>query len=381
MKIHINKSDAFAVPDSISEHFDFFTRSLPHRADVCLSKQGEYSVLVDYSADSEWELAAKRSPQYKTTVMNVSYKMADAFNKCNDAFATLYLQTDKPKTTTGIKNKLNRLMPEKYTWEKFSLNPPDKAELQKDLQRDAEAEFFSFWKSNKKAKLRFINDNLDSEYNKRLQFFNQAASYHQAIQSYLASKADEQYLKEYQAKKKALEDELYGQEDLVNKRLEELKDKCLLPYAADLDCMYDKDCGVLQCTVSIPENLGIPAAKASLLSSGKISIKPKTKKETEADCTNTLIGLSYYLAGHLFNIAFNINTVSITLVSGHSAYYWVEFNRKQFASLSFKEASPADNLLLYPHVIEIKKSNIELMPVEELKKRVAKVKETQPSGN
>ena len=83
----------------------------------------------------------------------------------------------------------------------------------------------------------------------------------------------------------------------------------------------------------------------------------------------------------MFNIAFNINAVSITLVSGHSAYYWVEFNRKQFASLSFKEASPADNLLLYPHVIEIKKSNIELMPVEELKKRVAKIKETQPSGN
>ena len=103
---------------------------------------------------------------------------------------------------------------------------------------------------------------------------------------------------------------------------------------------YNKQEGLIEATASIPSMIYIPDKKAVPLASGKISVKDKLKREMDADTANTLLGLSYYIAGHLFSLSVNINLVRLSVVTGYSAYYWVQFDRMSFMTLPFSVLYP-----------------------------------------
>ena len=114
----------------------------------------------------------------------------------------------------------------------------------------------------------------------------------------------------------------------------------------------------------------IPDKKAVPLASGKISIKDKLKRELDADTANTLLGLSYYLAGYLFNLSVNVSVVRLSVVTGFSAYYWVEFERKSFSTLSFSSLYPLQDFFSHPNVIDYTKSSIELINESDFRQRI-----------
>ena len=143
-----------------------------------------------------------------------------------------------------------------------------------------------------------------------------------------------------------------------------------IPFDITLDVDYNKVDGIIDATASLPSLITIPDKKAVPLASGKISIKDKLKRELDADTANTLLGLSYYLAGYLFNLSVNVSVVRLSVVTGFSAYYWVEFERKSFSTLSFSSLYPLQDFFSHPNVIDYTKSSIELINESDFRQRI-----------
>ncbi|WP_291123375.1 hypothetical protein, partial [Flavobacterium sp. UBA6046] len=90
----------------------------------------------------------------------------------------------------------------------------------------------------------------------------------------------------------------------------------------------------------------MPTEKASLLSSGKISIKNKSQKELKQEYSQCVSGIAFFLAGTFYNISPKITNI---IVSGYTQrlnklngkaedqyIYSIKFTREIFSSLNIK---------------------------------------------
>lgn len=370
MRIKLNKANV-GIPMVVRRSFTFSTRSYGmHRAEVVLTKDGDYELSIDGSyAYSTLDAAAKRSPQYKSSILDISNEMQNAVKAYDDFFVNIAKKTVRPQSRTVVERQLSLLVPQHYERTKYNLQQPRKVEVEKDLKEEANSKYFSLWGSNNSKKSQFISDNLEEEFRHRMDNWEELKRYHETIQNYFESQANKQYQTEYENRKKKLEDELYGDNKHVQSRLNEIVAKydSKIPFDCVLDVDYYKQERMIDATASIPSILNIPDKKAVPLASGKISIKDKLKREMDADTVNTLLGLSYYLAGHLFSLSVNINLVRLSVVTGYSAYYWVQFDRKSFMTLPFSTLYPLQDFFHHPHVIDYRKSSIELIPEADFK--------------
>ena len=370
MKIKINKAIP-GIPMVYKRSFTFSTRSYgSHCAEVILTKDGEYSMNIDGHAYSPHEAAAKRSSQYKSAVMAVSIEMQQAMEAYNDAFINLAIQTVSPSNRLILENQLNQLVLNKYIRQKCMLPKPSKSDVESDLREEADAKFFSVWKGKSSQKKQFISENIETEYHKRLSNWEELKRYHEAIQDYFEAQTNKQYQKEYNKNKKAIEDDLYGDTAFVIERFKELPNKLKLPFDITLECGYDKKSGVIDAVASLPSLLYIPDKKAVSFATGKIGVKDKLKREVDEDTVKTMLGLSYYLAGYLFSLSFNVNIVRLSVMAGYSAYYWIEFNRKSFTSLRFSCLNPIQDFFRHPNVIDYKKTSIALIEDSIFRRRI-----------
>ena len=357
----------------IRQSFSFTTRSYDlHKAEVTLAKDGEYSLTIDGSAYSSYAATVKRSSSYKDAVLKVSKEMLRAIERCNNAYTYLSKKTICPQSRVNIENKLNNLAIKKYKREPFTLPMPRKGEVVNDLQREANHKFFSLWGSNSSKKRSFVSDTLEEEFNERMSNWEELKQYHETIQSCIEAQTNKEFLKDYNDSKKILEDELYGDETYVKQQLSVLKTKLNFqtPFDISLDVDYIKESGIIEAIASLPSLINVPDKKAVSLTSGKISIKDKLKKELDTDTVNTLLGLSYYLAGYLFNLSLNVSVVRLSVMTGFSAYYWVEFERKSFSALSFSSLYPLQDFFNHPNVIDYTKSSIELISETDFRRRI-----------
>lgn len=373
MIIKIKKAN-IGIPLFVRTSFIFTTRSYgSHTAEITLTKDGDYSINVDGYGYSQHEGAAMRSVQYKTAISKVTDEMRRAIDSYNDAFAQIGKKTVRPIARSVIEEKLNKLKLKKYSRKNYSIPQPNKADVETDLREEANEKYFSVWSSNTSKKRQFISDNLETEFDRRMSNWNELRAYHESIQSLLEKQINETYQQDYYSKKKAIEDELYGDELYVEKRFNEIFSSLnsKLPYDITIEVNYNKTDGLIDAVASLPSLLLIPDKKAVTLASGKISIKDKLKREFDEDTLNSLLGLSYYLSGHLFSLSVNVNTVRLSVVTGFSAYYWVEYTRSSFSSLSFPNLSPTLDFFYHPNVIDLKRSKIELIADSDFQQRIS----------
>jgi len=365
MRVNISKSIQ-GVPSTISRNFTFNTRSYGMmRATIYLSSSGEYSLTVNGLTYSQYEDSAKRSAQYKSSLLQISSEMQKAIYDYNESFVQLAQRAPRPIHRTVIEEQLNRLVLKRYKRDTFNLPQPSKLDIEAELKEEAHAKFFSVWKSNTSQIDQYVSDHIENEYNQRIANWDKLKEYHESIQDHLEQLNNKQFLSEYNAAKKKIEDELYGDVAFVQKKFNELPSKCSLPFDISLECDYDKKNGIIDAVASFPTSPDIPIVKVTTFASGKIGIKEKLKREADADKTKTLLGLSYYLAGHLFSLSVNVNIVRLSLKIRYHAYYWVEFDRKSFTRNSLYGISPLQDFFQHPNVIDFKKSNIELIAEDE----------------
>ena len=96
--------------------------------------------------------------------------------------------------------------------------------------------------------------------------------------------------------------------------------------------------------------------KATLKTTGKMSVRAKTQGDIQQDYANTCLSLMYYVACNVFNITPNIQTCRISLYTARKAngICWMEFNRNRFSTLFLSSLDPLLDMMGWPNVANLK---------------------------
>lgn len=321
------KHDIVPLQDSFSFNYG--------KATVRLDPDGTYRLYANGSEYSEYVNSARRAYQYKPTVQKLSEKMKAAYEQQTFDYTHLNFDLAPSRTKSSIENALDKLVLKKYTSKPFGIHQPTESEIREELEKEASQLYFKTFGKDKKQIDEYVTSRLQDALDQRLKSWQELSDYHDAIQSQNAEKQNLIYFKEYTDKKEELESILNGPARYVDAEVRKRLSEIRLPFDIELDYTYSKQKRSLEIEVEVPYSIPIPFQKATMLASGKISIKNKTAKEQEADFKLCIYGLPYYLASKFFDISANIEKIAITVwdEGKKRGHIWVEFPRDDFNSL------------------------------------------------
>ncbi len=305
------------------------------KATVRLDPDGTYTLMANGSEYSEYVNSARRAYQYKPTVQKLSEKMREAYDQQTFDFTHLNYRLSPSRSRVSIENTLDKLVLQKYTNKPFAVKQPTKAEIRAELEYEASQLYFKTFGTNTKQIEEYVNAHLQDALDQRLKTWQELSDYHDAIQAQNAEKQNLIYFKEYTDKKEELENILSGPTRFVDVEMRKRLSDIHLPFDIELDYTYSKQQKQLDVEVEVPSSIPIPFQKATMLASGKVSIKNKTAKEQDADLKLCIYGLPFYIASKLFDISTNIEKISVIVwAEGKKVgLIWVEFPRDDFNDL------------------------------------------------
>lgn len=305
------------------------------KATVRLDPDGTYTLMANGSEYSEYVNSARRAYQYKPTVQKLSEKMREAYDQQTFDFTHLSYRLSPSRSRVSIENTLDKLVLQKYTNKPFAVKQPTKAEIRAELEYEASQLYFKTFGTNTKQIEEYVNAHLQDALDQRLKTWQELSDYHDAIQAQNAEKQNLIYFKEYTDKKEELENILSGPTRFVDAEIRKRLSDIHLPFDIELDYTYSKQQKQLDVEVEVPLSIPIPFQKATMLASGKVSIKNKTAKEQDADYKQCIYGLTYYIASKFFDVSTNIEKISVTVWEEGKklGLIWVEFPRDDFNDL------------------------------------------------
>lgn len=321
-------------------------------ATVQLDSLGNYEVLVNGSRFSAQENSAKRDADYKPTVSDVSLKMVTAFEKRDAEFTSMQKKAARLQKQSEHQKKIDELSPERYERESFPLSRPGREDIRKELEREAEIRFADLYEDKRKEKSSFINEQEKNTLAARMKAYEEVQAFFSDLQDNKEAKVNAIFQKDYERKKKEIEDFIYGEVSKTETNLRMILSELNLPFRIEISCDYNQSLGLLETKIELPMDMGVPTTKTNILSSGKISVKDKLVKEVEQSKTETILSLVYYVVASLFNATINIQTqrVSVVTAGGNEGILWVQFDRKKFSRLSMRTVIPLQNYYDWPHV-------------------------------
>ena len=405
-------------PQSTFYGYTFNSRYGSHRAEISLTSDGTYSIRIDGQINSSYEASAKRNPYYKIGMSTVAKEMLTRYANTDSAFRNIVKNTPqlaigsfKEKEMTDLVKKTrsdfeaeadknisgpdySHLKLTRYSKKAYQGTKPTKAQVEENLREEANHKFFSLFKNRSSEKNEFVENNVEAVYQDRWAKYNELKQYFDNIQDVIASKVDAKNVSEYNsqksriladykrkrdayildrvAKRKNAEDFLNGPVDYVVSGIKELQSKITFPFDADMLVNYQQMEGSMDVQVSIPSIIMIPETKATLLASGRISVKNKLQREKSQDLVLCQLGLAYYLCGSLFNVSANIKKICFSLIQRESGngIYWVQFQRNQFFQVDFHSIDPLLIMEHYPHVFKYGKIELEPIPTADFKAKI-----------
>lgn len=406
------------TPQTVTYDYTFNSRYGFHRAKLSLDPLGNYEIRVDGMTNSTYEASAKRSPSYKTGLASVANQMIATFDDNDAAYRDIIKHTvhlaigsfkeremavTAKKTDAEIeaeadkhvkKPDISSIQLKKFNRKNFAVKTPTQKDVEENLREEAGHRFFSLWKSRSNEKSQFIKDNSDAVLKDRQTKYNELKSFFGKIQDTLAAREEESYLNEYNTKRNnaisdynnrrssfisdcksqrtAADNYINGPKSYVDEGIKNLKNRSHLPFKIKLTTKYSQKDGLLDVEASVPGIIPIPETKASVLSSGRISIKSKLQREKSQDLVLCQLGIAYYLCGFIFNISANIKTIRFSLLASDNGdgYYWVQFPRNQFSTLDYTSIDPLLTMERFPHVIKYGKISLEPINSNDFKAKI-----------
>ena len=321
-------------------------------ATVQLDSLGNYEILVNGSRFSSLENSAKRDPSYKASVGDVSTKMMVAFEKRDADFTSMQKKAPRMQKLSEHQKKIDDMSPERYERETIPLSRPGREDIRNELEQEAEIRFADLYEDKCKERASFVNAQEKAALAARMRAYEEVQAFFNDLQENKEAKANALFQKEYERKKKEIEDFIYGETSKTETNLRMILGELNLPFRIEITCDYNQSLGLLETKIELPMDLGVPTSKTNILASGKISVKDKLVKEVEQSKTETILSLVYYVAASLFNATINIQTqrVSVVTAGGNEGILWVQFDRKKFSRLSMRTVIPLQNYYDWPRV-------------------------------
>lgn len=344
------------LPGTIKPCKQRFSVSYPKygKGTVELTPFGDYTLNTDYNLT---EGAARRTAEYKAAFNKVTMDMLHAYEHETRAYTSIHRNMKAVITMEKFEQELMSLAPQKYVRSTFALRMPTKDDIETDLRNEVAAiNFDKTNPSNHVEERTFIKNNLNMMIEIRQNAWIEAYNLFEKIEDARAEKTNAQFFAEYKALYDQKKAHMEGFESVVVQEIENICEQMQVPYNLTLSYSYCKEKGVLNVDVILEDGIAIPTSKASILSSGKISIKNKLVKEMITDKTNSAISLIYFLASHLYSASPRIKYLRMALYDRNkqNPLLWVEFDRDKFSKTKSRMVEVNSDILGYPNVLAFK---------------------------
>lgn len=303
------------------------------------------------------DAAARRTNEYKSAYKEVTANMLQVYEENTRAYTYLHENMPSVESVVKLKNDLMTLSPQKYERGHFDFRKPTKDDIEKDLLE--EAKNINFDKTKTKGHVdekMFVKEHINEMIEVRQQAWQEACDFFNKIEDAREERENTRLFAEYKSLYNRKKEYIDGNESVVKQELLNLCGKVSVPYNLSLSFAYNQTTHILETSIIVEDGISVPITKATILASGKISIKNKLVRETITEKTNSAISLTYFLAAHLFNVSPNIQYLRLSLYERNkqNPLLWVEFEREKFICVNPYKVGVLSDILSYPNVLEFK---------------------------
>lgn len=303
------------------------------------------------------DAAARRTNEYKSAYKEVTANMLQVYEENTRAYTYLHENMPSVESVVKLKNDLMTLSPQKYERGHFDFRKPTKDDIEKDLLEEAKNINFDKTKTNGHVDEKmFVKEHINEMIEVRQQAWQEACDFFNKIEDAREERENTRLFAEYKSLYNRKKEYIDGNESVVKKELLNLCGKVSVPYNLSLSFAYNQTTHILETSIIVEDGISVPITKATILASGKISIKNKLVRETITEKTNSAISLTYFLAAHLFNVSPNIQYLRLSLYERNkqNPLLWVEFEREKFICVNPYRVGVLSDILSYPNVLEFK---------------------------
>lgn len=303
------------------------------------------------------DAAARRTNEYKSAYKEVTANMLQVYEENTRTYTYLHENMPSVESVVKLKNDLMTLSPQKYERGHFDFRKPTKDDIEKDLLEEAKNINFDKTKTNGHVDEKmFVKEHINEMIEVRQQAWQEACDFFNKIEDAREERENTRLFAEYKSLYNRKKEYIDGNESVVKQELLNLCGKVSVPYNLSLSFAYNQTTHILETSIIVEDGISVPITKATILASGKISIKNKLVRETITEKTNSAISLTYFLAAHLFNVSPNIQYLRLSLYERNkqNPLLWVEFEREKFICVNPYRVGFLSDILSYPNVLEFK---------------------------
>lgn len=311
----------------------------------------------------------RKGPQYKQRVLQLSNEYFQKIEKSNSSFIEIFRQSPVLLTESDIHFLIDELSVEVFYPADFCEKKPEIGDVENELTKQAKSKFRSllFWR-NKKNRIQFVSERLQSSYNEKLnEYYAKKTAFETKENKKVLTLNLISELEDYK-RRESLRKIITGGSQYIEKAIGTELAGITLPVDFSIDYEYCSDNNALLVDLDLPEIEDLPQRKASILASGKVSIKEKGIRERQQDYATCVCGLAFYFASLFFNVSLKIERIIIAAYTqrvskqtGNLAddyIYSILFDRETFSSLNIREVDPIVAFENFPHVRKLLKSYI-----------------------
>lgn len=317
-----------------------------------------------------------RSREYKERVRELSRAAHQSFREETEALVEIHTMTPPIRQEAEWRKALDTLEPERYQARAFPHAPPEEETIRTELAREARDSIRTvfFWRLPGRRRA-YVEEHLQPRLNRARQEWEARRNQFERDEVVRRREWDGQARERYEKMRDDLAAALAGDPAYVERFLQERFHDMELPVEFSLDLEYDPDRRDLRLDIDLPELEDLPTQKASILKSGRVSIKKKSRRELRDQYARCVAGLLFFFSGEGFNASPVIATVTasgytqrVNTRTGHEEdqhVISVRFEREAFSALNMDRLDPVEAVRGFPHRMDRKRSG-ELAAVEPL---------------
>lgn len=303
----------------------------------------------------------KRQSNVKEVIRKLVISRKENIEKANCDFIGIYKQTPLLIETESYESQLDKLKFEEYVAEEFTKEKPSIDRIKAEIESKARNPMnrLLFWRKKDKA----AEDDPEAIYQTEMTRWQEEKSGFNKKETEKKAMEDAQRMQVYNQRRNELNGKINSSDTEIANGIDHFLKSLVLPVEFSMDYQYNRNSKSLHVDLDLPEIEDMPKKKAIVLSSGKLSIKPKTSKELKEDYARCAIGLAFYFAGNFFNISSDIDSI---VVSGYTQrlskktgniedeyVYSINFDKDTFKKLNIKSIDPVEAIQNFVCVINV----------------------------
>lgn len=343
----------------------------------------ETFLLIDSSgrpfSNETLEKKIKKTYLYKESLEKARKIRHDFIKKQNDVIIFIYKSTPKTITVDDVikeRDDTSSIQQNYYYVKSFEEPQPREVSFYDEALKFAQStvKTYKFWK--KKQLIREATyKKLDELYKIAMKEWTSRQDTHFENEKRIKLEKDAEYKKEYEKllveRKKTYDLILNPSDEYLQDTIKDVLSQIELPVDFAVD--YAISGLNIEVDIDLPEIEDFPKLTSSILQSGKLSIKNKKTVDLNRDYATSVVGLSFFFAGVIFNISPMIENITL---SGYTQrlnkktgniedqyVYSITYDRKNFSSLNIENIDPLEAIKNFDNKIDIT-SKFELKTIE-----------------